>query len=245
MEYDLASFQAGLQDLKIVVSDEQMENFLRFYELLVETNKTMNLTAITDFESVVEKHFLDSLSLVCLGEPVLSVLENDALVLDLGTGGGFPGIPLKIVYPEVQMILADSVKKRLGFVDKVITELGLEEAKTVHGRAEELGVLPDYREKFALCVSRAVAHISVLSEYCLPFVKKGGCFVAYKTDSIEEEIRGAKRGISILGGKIEKIAHFTLPNSDIHRSLVLIRKIKPTPKKYPRRPGVPKKEPMS
>lgn len=237
MDYNLEKFQAGLENLNIVLSERQIEQFLTYYEFLVEANKVMNLTAITDFDEVIEKHFLDSLSLYQIYD-----LSKESSVLDLGTGAGFPGIPLKIAFPEMKLVLADSLNKRIKFLQEVIEKLGLEKVEAVHARAEELARNKQYREQFDLCVSRAVANLSSLSEYCIPFVKVDGKFISYKSGEIEEEVNQAKKAISILGGKIIDVYKFDLYEQK--RSFVVIEKKKKTPGAYPRKAGMPTKEPL-
>ena len=237
MEYQLEKFEHGLNELGITLSEEQMQQFLTYYEMLVEKNKVMNLTAITEFDEVVEKHFLDSLSLVKAYD-----LTKPVRILDLGTGAGFPGIPLKIAFPELEIVLADSLNKRILFLDEVIAELGLQKITTVHARAEELAKNKEYRETFDLVVSRAVANLASLSEYCVPFVKLGGKFISYKSGEIEEELTNAKRAIFLLGGKTEEVVKFDLYEQK--RSFVLIKKEKGTPKTYPRKAGTPTKSPL-
>lgn len=239
MNYNLEKFKNGLQQLHIALSEKQMEQFLQYYELLIEKNKVMNLTAITEFDEVVEKHFLDSVSLTQQLD-----LHQPLKVLDLGTGAGFPGIPLKIVFPELEITLMDSLNKRVLFLQDVISSLQLENIEAVHGRAEEAAKNKKYRESFDLCVSRAVANISTLSEYCLPFVKIGGSFISYKSSTIEDELEDGKKGIAILGGKVKDVYKFTLPDSELQRSFVIIEKEKKTPKAYPRKAGTPSKEPL-
>ena len=239
MNYNLEKFKNGLQQLHIALSEKQMEQFLQYYELLVEKNKVMNLTAITEFDEVVEKHFLDSVSLTQQLD-----LHQPLKVLDLGTGAGFPGIPLKIVFPELEITLMDSLNKRVLFLQDVISSLQLENIEAVHGRAEEAARNKKYRESFDLCVSRAVANISTLSEYCLPFVKIGGSFISYKSSTIEDELKDGKKGIAILGGKVKDVYKFTLPDSKLQRSFVIIEKEKKTPKAYPRKAGTPSKDPL-
>ena len=187
-EYQLKQFYSGLEALGITCSEKQIHQFLTFYEMLTEKNKVMNLTAITEFQDVIEKHFLDSLSLAENRN-----LNQKLKVIDLGTGAGFPGIPLKIAFPELELVLMDSLNKRILFLKEVIEELGLSGITAVHGRAEEMAVQPDYREKFDLCVSRAVANLASLSEYCIPFVKVGGNFVSYKSAEVKEEVQQQKR----------------------------------------------------
>lgn len=239
MNYNLEKFKNGLQQLHIELSEKQMEQFLQYYEMLVEKNKVMNLTAITEFDEVVEKHFLDSVSLTQQLD-----LHQPLKVLDLGTGAGFPGIPLKIVFPELEITLMDSLNKRVLFLQDVISSLQLENIEAVHGRAEEAARNKKYRESFDLCVSRAVANISTLSEYCLPFVKVGGSFISYKSSTIEDELEDGKKGIAILGGKVKDVYKFTLPDSKLQRSFVIIEKEKKTPKAYPRKAGTPSKDPL-
>lgn len=239
MNYNLEKFKNGLQQLHIELSEKQMEQFLQYYEMLVEKNKVMNLTAITEFDEVVEKHFLDSVSLTQQLD-----LHQPLKVLDLGTGAGFPGIPLKIVFPELEITLMDSLNKRILFLQDVISSLQLENIEAVHGRAEEAARNKKYREGFDLCVSRAVANISTLSEYCLPFVKIGGSFISYKSSTIEDELKDGKKGIAILGGKVKDVYKFTLPDSKLQRSFVIIEKEKKTPKAYPRKAGTPSKDPL-
>ena len=237
--YDLTKFEHGLSELNICLSDEQKSHFIKYYEMLVEKNKVMNLTAITEFDEVIEKHFLDSLALSTIMD-----LHQSLYVLDLGTGAGFPGIPLKIAFPELNIVLMDSLQKRVKFLQEVIDELGLTDIQAIHGRAEETGRNKLYREQFDLCVSRAVANITTLSEYCLPFVKEGGRFISYKSSSIDEELEEGKKGIFLLGGKVSDLHKFQLPDSDLQRSFVVIDKVKKTPKAYPRKAGTPSKDPL-
>lgn len=237
MNYNTTKFINDLKAIGIELSDEQLEQFLTYYEMLIEKNKVMNLTAITDFDEVLEKHFEDSLSLIQAVD-----LEKSQTVIDLGTGAGFPGIPLKIAFPNLQITLADSLNKRILFLDDVIRELGLVGIDTVHGRAEDLAKNSDYREKFDLCVSRAVANLSTLSEYCLPFVKIGGKFISYKAGECDEEVAASKSSVFFLGGKISDIKKFELGESG--RAFVIIDKVSGTPKKYPRKVGTPSKDPL-
>lgn len=237
MNYNTTKFINDLKVIGIELSDEQLEQFLTYYEMLIEKNKVMNLTAITDFDEVLEKHFEDSLSLIQAVD-----LEKSQTVIDLGTGAGFPGIPLKIAFPNLQITLADSLNKRILFLDDVIRELGLVGIDTVHGRAEDLAKNSDYREKFDLCVSRAVANLSTLSEYCLPFVKIGGKFISYKAGECDEEVAASKSSVFLLGGKISDIKKFELGESG--RAFVIIDKVSGTPKKYPRKAGTPSKNPL-
>lgn len=232
-------FQNKLNELGITLTNTQKQQFDKFYELLVEWNKVMNLTGITEYEEVNEKHFVDSVSIVKAID--INKIET---VIDIGTGAGFPGIPLKIAFPHLKVVLLDSLNKRINFLNTVINELGLTDIKTIHGRAEDYAKQAEYREKFDLCVSRAVANLSTLSEYCIPYVSVGGIFVPYKSGEIDEEVNQSKEAIHILGGKIENVVKFQLPGSEIGRSFVKIRKIQNTTKKYPRKAGLPSKEPL-
>lgn len=206
-----------------------------FYEMLVEKNKVMNLTGITGFEDVVLKHFIDS---------VMNVqIKGDETMIDVGTGAGFPGIPLKIVYPDLKVTLMDSLNKRLLFLDEVIAELKLTDIYTCHARAEDLGHDKNHRERYDLAVSRAVANLSSLCEYCMPFVKKGGTFISYKSDAAEE-LTAASRAIRTLGGAQPRVETFLLPGTDMKRTLIYIPKSAQTPNTYPRKAPLPSKQPL-
>lgn len=239
MKYNFDSFKIGLKELNISLNEEQLNQFLQYYELLIEWNKVMNLTGITEFNEVIEKHFLDSLCLV----KIIPDLHNQK-ILDLGTGAGFPGVPLKIAFPELDIVLMDSLNKRIIFLNEVITKLNLKKIIAVHGRAEEMARKKEYRQQFDICVSRAVSNLSSLSEYCLPFVSLNGYFVSYKSAEIEKEVEQAKKAIFLLGGKLEEIVKFKLPCSDNGRSFICIKKEKGTPKAYPRKAGTPSKKPI-
>ena len=243
MNYDLTSFEKGLEQLSITLSGEQKQQFLTYYEYLVEKNKVMNLTAITEHEEVITKHFLDSLAVVKTSCFKPEKLAGKRLI-DIGTGAGFPGIPLKIAFPELEILLLDSLNKRINFLNEVTEMLGLTKINTVHGRAEDYAKQKGYRESFDFCVSRAVANLSTLSEYCIPFVKQGGCFISYKSGSVDQELIQAEKAVKILGGQREEVVRFSLADTDMDRSFVVIRKAKPTPKKYPRKAGLPSKEPL-
>ena len=222
------------------LSERQMEQFYQYYEMLVEWNQVMNLTAITEMTEVVTKHFVDSLSL----KKAVSDLEDKPWkLMDVGTGAGFPGIPLKIAFPQLEITLLDSLNKRIRFLDAVIEKLELKCIKAVHGRAEDYGRDGKYREQYDFCVSRAVANLSTLSEYCLPFVKTGGYFIPYKSGKVEEELAAASGAVKKLGSEVERTEDFLLPNGD-ERTLVVIRKNKVLEKRYPRKAGLPGKDPL-
>ena len=233
-------FEMQLQELNIELTDLQKEQFDKYYELLVEWNKVMNLTGITEYDEVNEKHFVDSLALTKAVK-----IENMHKIIDIGTGAGFPGIPLKIAFPHLKVVLLDSLNKRVKFLNTVIEELGLENITALHGRAEDYAKQAEYREQFDLCVSRAVANLSTLSEYCIPYVRVGGLFVPYKSGNIDEELQNSKKAVTILGGKIAETVKFELPGTEIGRAFVKIKKVKSTGKKFPRKAGLPAKEPLS
>ncbi len=237
---DNSAFLRDLKEWNLELSEHQIVQLEKYYEMLVEKNKVMNLTAITEYEEVLKKHFLDSLALCQL----ISLDKKKYKVLDMGTGAGFPGIPLKIVFPELEVTLMDSLNKRIVFLQEVITELGLTGITAIHARAEEAAGKVEYRGAFDLCVSRAVARLVSLAEFCVPFVKQGGYFIPYKSGEIKEELQEAKFAIRELGGEYKKHISFTLPNSDIERTLILVEKVKQTPKKYPRAGGKPLKQPL-
>lgn len=239
MEEKITYIKERICALGIDLSNEQAEQFYLYYELLVEWNSFMNLTAITEFEEVVQKHFVDSLSIIQVHD-----LQNVHNLIDVGTGAGFPGLPLKIAFPFIHVTLLDSLNKRIQFLEEVIKKTGLTGIEAIHGRAEDYAKPGQLRESFDLCVSRAVANLSVLSEYCLPYVKVGGMFIPYKSGEISDELQAAKSAVFLLGGKVEECRSFELPDSDIHRSLLLIRKVNGCPKKYPRKSGLPSKSPL-
>lgn len=230
--------------INIEISDDQINCFEKYYELLIEKNKVMNLTAITDKEDVIVKHFIDSIALIpyLLNKGIN--INNKLKIIDIGTGAGFPGLPLKIMMPDVKFTLLDSLNKRVSFLNEVIDELKLKDIEALHGRAEDYASDNKYREKYDICVSRAVANLSTLSEYCIPFVKEDGFFISYKAGESEEEINNSKNAIKILGGKINKVEEFVLPGTDASRVFVFIRKQELTDKKYPRKAGVPAKKPL-
>lgn len=234
-------FINGLKEFNIELTDNQIMQFHQYYELLVEWNSFMNLTAITEWDEVVSKHFIDSLSLIRV---INDISSKDYSIIDVGTGAGFPGIPLKIAFPNLKITLMDSLNKRINFLNEVIKKLGLSDITAIHGRAEEIGQNSSYRGSFDIVVSRAVANMTVLSELCLPLAKTGGKFVSYKSTKIDEEFSNATKAIDILGGKYIMQSEFSLPDSDIYRNLFVIDKVKETPKKYPRKPGTPSREPL-
>lgn len=238
--YNTDSFIKDLKELNINLDDDQIDQFLKYYELLVERNKVMNLTAIVDFDEVIKKHFIDSLSLIKTG--LINKLDPIKMI-DIGTGAGFPGIPLKIAFPNLQVVLLDSLNKRVEFLNESINVLGLDNIIAVHGRAEDY-IKENNREKFDICVSRAVANLSTLSEYCLPYVKTDGWFIPYKAEKANDEIEQSKKAIHILGGRVEDSIEFELPDSNIYRNLVMIKKVSSTPIKYPRKSGIPSKKPL-
>lgn len=237
MKYNFEKLIIELEKLSVTLSEQQLEQFELYYDMLIEKNKVMNLTAITEFDEVLEKHFLDSVSLIRAVN-----LQQPLKVMDLGTGAGFPGIPLKIVFPNLKITLADSLNKRVLFLQEVIQALGLTEIEAVHGRAEDLAREKSQRQQYDLCVSRAVANLSTLSEYCLPFVKIGGKFVSYKSGDCNEEVTNSKSAVFLLGGKITDTVRFDL--GEAKRTFVILDKVKGTPKEYPRKAGTPSKKPL-
>ena len=240
MAYDLTILEEGCKELGITLDEVQKKQFTDFYEYLVEKNKVMNLTGITEFQEVLIKHFLDSLA--CVKAVDMSRIKR---IMDIGTGAGFPGVPLKIAFPHLEACLLDSLKKRVNFLEETFQLLKLENITAIHGRAEEYAKNKQYRETYDLCVSRAVSNLATLSEYCLPYVKTGGYFISYKSGTVQEEVEQAQKAVKILGGKIQDVVYFQLPDSEIQRSLVVIEKIKATPGRYPRKAGTPLKEPLS
>lgn len=227
----------SLKELNIELSKKQLKQFYEYMNILIEWNKVMNLTNITEPEEVIQKHFVDSLT-------VLKNIREDDSVIDVGTGAGFPGIPIKIVYPETKVTLLDSLNKRIKFLDEVIKKLDLKNIKTVHGRAEENAHNSNYREKYNVAIARAVAPLNVLSEYLLPFVKVGGYAISMKGAKGKEEAIEGENAIKILGGKLIEIKEFELPKTDIYRTIIVIEKKKCTNKKYPRKAGTPSKQPL-
>ncbi len=225
------------QEIGILLEKKQIEQFYFYMEQLLTWNKKINLTAITQPEEIIVKHFVDSMT-------IAKQIGENAKLIDVGTGAGFPGIPLKIIREDIEITLLDSLNKRIRFLDEVIQNLQLTKIECVHARVEEIGKNKKFREKFDYATSRAVANLSTLSEYLMPLVKVNGYVISMKGSHIEEEIQQSKKAISILGGKMETIKTFTLPKSEIKRNILIIRKVKPTPSQYPRKPGTPSKEPI-
>lgn len=242
MDFNVEVFQStlvqGLQDWGLTTSEQELRTMVRFAELIIETNQTLNLTRLVEPEEMAVKNFLDSLSCLRLELP------DKLSCLDLGTGAGFPGVPLALVRPGWSMVLLDSLRKRLGFLDKTLQELGLTNCSTLHARAEDVGQKPQHRESYDLVVSRAVASLPVLLELCTPLVKVGGCFVAYKSSEGHAELDKCSKVMKVLGLQIEQVFHFQLPLSMGERNLLVLRKEVPTPRLYPRRAGLPNKHPL-
>ena len=238
MEYfDLLNKASNNEGLEY--NEKKHKQFMRYKELIKEWNEKVNLTAIKDDEGIVKKHFIDSMKVFKFDQ-----LKDAKSVIDIGTGGGFPGIPMKIIKPEINIVLLDSLNKRIKFLDEVIKELQLEGIKAIHGRAEDFAQEAQYRGKFDVAVSRAVANLTVLSEFCIPYVKVGGYFVAMKGPAVEEEIKQSKNAIRMLGGRIEHIEKVQIEDSDLNHNLVIISKISETNKKYPRKAGLVTKSPL-
>ncbi len=220
------------------ISSEASDDFYRYYELLTDWNEKINLTAITEEEQVAVLHFLD-----CI-KGTEDLIKDNVSVIDVGTGAGFPGLPIRINNPSIRLTLVDSLNKRINFLNEVLSELGIDDVLTIHSRAEELGKDAKHREKYDVCVSRAVANLTTLCELCLPFVKKGGLFVSLKGPKAYEEAEEAKKAISLLGGRLKEIRTYELPDGDINHNVVIIEKISQTPTKYPRKAPKPSREPL-
>ena len=227
-----------LSELNIEISENQIELFDRYYELLIYWNNKFNLTSITNKEDVLVKHFADSVALLKY------VDISESTLLDVGSGAGFPGIPLRIMCDSCKVILLDSLNKRIGFLNEVIKDLGLSGISAVHGRAEDLARDLSYRERFDFVTSRAVANLSILSEYCLPFVRIGGHFISYKSGDVDIEMNDSSNAFSILGGRLENDYRFSIPGTEYERSFICVEKINRTPDSYPRKAGVPSKKPL-
>ncbi|MBS6252822.1 MAG: 16S rRNA (guanine(527)-N(7))-methyltransferase RsmG [Clostridia bacterium] len=226
------------KEISIEFSNIQIEKFYKYMNLLIEWNEKINLTAITEPKEIIIKHFIDSLT-------VLKDIKGKNTLVDVGTGAGFPGIPLKIMDEEIKITLLDSLNKRINFLNEVINQLDLKNIETIHSRVEDAGKNKKYRERFDIATARAVANLATLSEYMLPLVKVGGKSICMKGSEVSEELQNSKKAISILGGEIENIDNFQLPKSDMMRNIVIIKKVKNTPNKYPRKPGTPSKEPIN
>lgn len=238
MEFEIFSKELEIKakQIEIELTKEQIEKYYNYMNLLLEWNEKINLTAIIDPKEIILKHFVDSLT-------IAKYIKDDEKLIDVGTGAGFPGIPLSIVKENTDIVLLDSLNKRINFLEEVKENLKLENITTIHGRAEEFGKNKKERETYDIATSRAVAPLNILLEYLLPLVKVGGKAICMKGSNIEE-IENAKNALEILGGKIEKIEEITLPNSDIKRNIIIVKKVKNTPSKYPRKPGTPSKEPI-
>lgn len=230
-------FNNYLEKLNLTLTEEQIEKFYNYMNLLIEWNKKINLTAIVEPKDIILKHFIDSLT-------IEKYIKKGETIIDVGTGAGFPGIPLKIAREDLKITLADSLNKRINFLNEVINKLDLKNIETIHTRAEELGKNKKYREKFDIATSRAVANMSTLSEYLIPFIKVKGRCICMKSSDIDTELENAKKAINILGCEIESKDKFNLPNSDLGRSVIILRKVKNTPSKFPRKAGTPAKEPI-
>ena len=230
---------SGVEELHIDLNEEQLNQFIIYKTLLKEWNQKINITSITEDEEIDIKHFLDSLTPFST-----NLLDGNKKIIDIGTGGGFPGIPLKIINSSLEVVLMDSLNKRITFLNTVIQQLGLKDIRAIHGRAEELSIKEAYREQYDICISRAVASLNTLCEYCMPFVKVGGYFIAMKGPDVEEELNLGKNAIKLLGGKVISSKNVQIPLSDITHSLIVIEKILETPTKYPRGGGKPRKNPL-
>lgn len=231
--------KSGVEKINIKLDQDQLNKFAKYKDMLKEWNEKINITAITDDEEIDIKHFLDSLTPICT-----TLFEGNKKIIDIGTGGGFPGLPLKIANDNLNVTLMDSLNKRIIFLNEVIKELGLKDIIATHGRAEEMAITPLHREQYDICVSRAVASLNTLAEYCIPFVKVGGYFISMKGPEVGHELKEAEKAIDLLGGKIVRTEIIEIPHSDIKHSLIIIEKIQKTPTKYPRGGGRPKKNPL-
>ena len=236
---DRSEFQKILKEINVELTDNQCDQFDKYYEMLIETNKVMNLTSITEYDEVIIKHFIDSLLVVNIFD-----INQSKKMIDVGTGAGFPGIPIAIMDEDKKITLLDSLNKRINFLNLVINELGLKNVKTIHSRAEDGAKTKELREKFDIATSRAVANMAVLSEFCLPYVKVGGSFVSLKGPAIEEELEGSRNAIGVLGGKLKNIIEVEIEGTDLNHNIVIVNKIKECPSNYPRKAGVVSKKPI-
>lgn len=235
----MKKLEIALQQLNISWEEKTLEKYSAYMDGILKWNKMVNLTSITDPEEFIEKHYIDSLLSVPCRE-----FQRAGYIIDVGTGGGFPGIPLALAAPDKQFLLMDSLGKRIRIIQELCQEIGIKNVTAVHARAEELAKKKEYRERYDLCVSRAVANLSTLSEYCLPFIKQGGWFLAYKGPDTDQEKKDASRAISILGGKVRREEKASLENFGLEHKIIFIEKIKKTPSKYPRKAGTPSKDPL-
>lgn len=235
----MEQLRKALEQLKIPYDNHMIDQFQNYMDSILEWNEKVNLTAITDKDAFIKKHYIDSLA--CVG---FSQIENAQNVIDIGTGAGFPGIPLAIIYPDKKFLLLDSLNKRLKIIEELASKIGINNVTVLHGRAEEIAQKKEYREQFDFCVSRAVANLAVLSEYCIPFVKIGGYFAAYKTGNAQDEINESLRAIKILGGVIEDRKVVSIDDFDLDHQIIMIKKMNKTLAKYPRKAGTPVKEPL-
>ncbi|MBQ0037034.1 MAG: 16S rRNA (guanine(527)-N(7))-methyltransferase RsmG [Firmicutes bacterium] len=235
-----------LSESNIILSDIQIEQFINYYDLLVEWNEKINLTSIVEFEDVCIKHFLDCLSIIKAFDSLDNLYSyfNGKSLVDVGTGAGFPGIPLKILLPNLSVTLIDSLDKRVKFLNEVISKLSLNDIVAYHGRVEDLAIDSQFRERFDYATARAVASLPVLCEYCLPFVKVGGYFISYKSEKAEAELNLSANALSILGGTFDRDVSFSLNDTDNSRTILFIEKTSFTPDKYPRKAGKPVKKPL-
>lgn len=225
------------KELNLVFTEEQLQKFFKYMNLLIEWNEKINLTAIIEPKEIILKHFIDCLT-------IIKYIKPNKTIIDIGTGAGFPGIPIKIMRDDVKITLLDSLNKRINFLNEIICKLELKNINAVHARIEEYAKNKQYREKYDIATSRAVANLTTLSEYMLPMVTIKGKAICMKGAEVDEEILKSKNSIKVLGGEIDKIEEFTLPKSDNKRNLIIIGKIKQTPNKYPRKAGTPSKEPL-
>lgn len=236
---EVTTFQQLLEEKGISLTSKQIDQYETYFKLLVEWNEKMNLTAITEKGEVYEKHFYDSIS-----ASFFYPFSNVETLIDIGAGAGFPSLPIKIIYPQLRVTIVDSLNKRISFLEHLCKEVGLDHVTCIHGRAEELGVNPEYRDQYDCVTARAVARLNVLSEYCLPFAKVGGTFLVLKGSDASSELNEAKKAIKLLGAKTRKMESLLLPSDQAERSIIIIDKVSPTPKGYPRKAGTPAKKPI-